>query len=153
MRGQILRPHEFETHTPRPFLFELSTDSKIDLVADLESVDVNPILGHVADDAFRVCCHGRQFLLWCQILPNRRHWLFYKVRPIVAQKDDQVWFETGLLRTTRGLGGVVQSIDPIFTDPQADPGVLAPVLCEERERVNRSRPILPRLLRAAMSRA
>jgi len=56
--------------------------------------------------------------------------------PLVAQKNDQVGFETSLLRTTRSLGGVGQSIDPVLTDPQADARVLAPVLCEQLAWVN-----------------
>ena len=89
LRRPDSRSHEFENHTPRPFLFEFSTDSKIDLVADLESVDVNPIFGQVWLTSGSVyAATAANFFSECQFLPNSRPWLFDKVRPIVTQKDD-----------------------------------------------------------------
>jgi hypothetical protein len=141
-----LGPHEVEAHAARPFFFEHPTDAEIDLVADLEGVDVDSALRHVADDMLSVRSDCRQFFRRCEVLPDGGRRLFHEIRPIVAQKDDEVWLETSLLGTTRRLDGVVQSIDSIFTDPQADAGVLAPMLCEQHERIHRPGPILPRFV-------
>src|SRR5262249_632462 len=120
-----LGSHVLKTHAPGPLGLELATDAEIDLVTDLKRVDVDTVLGHVADAALGVFGDGHRLPLGRQNPPREWGGLLLLIGPFLAQEDDEIRLHACPLCTECGARGVVQPVDALITDPQANSRALA----------------------------
>src|SRR5262249_27586061 len=78
-------------------------------------------------------------------LPRDWGGLLLLIGPFLAKEDDEIGLQARPLCTECGARGVVQPVDALIADPEANPGALATLTCKEFIGIGFQRAVLPDL--------